>query len=287
MHCSARSVCLGSRLILIAAAACAAAFCQTPQPAPRPEFEVASIRPHASADNKAYVQAFQGRLVMQNFSLKQIILLAYEIPRNQVSGVQDWMDSSHFDIQATTASDATVRQMEGPMLRALLEDRFHLQVHRETMERPVIDLTVDKGGVKMHLSKAGSCIPYATDAPPPLPVPSAPQPTYCNFPRLAGDGLNWTLEGKGVTVAKLVTTLSRSGLDRPVIDKTGLTAAFDLHLKWTADVPEGIPGPGAAADPTGPSIFTALKEQLGLKLESAKEPVEILVIDHVEGPSEN
>jgi uncharacterized protein (TIGR03435 family) len=196
------------------------------------------------------------------------------------------MESDHFDIQATSAADATVKQVEGPMLRSLLEDRFHLKVHRETMERPAYDLTVDKGGVKTKLSKEGSCIPYSMDAPPP-PAQDALRTTWCDFPRLSGDGLNWTLDGKGVTVAKLVTTLSRSGLDRLVVDKTGLTGGFDLNLRWTADVSEGSPSSGAAIDPSAASIFTALKEQLGLKLESAKEPVEILVIDHVEQPSEN
>jgi uncharacterized protein (TIGR03435 family) len=287
MICCARCIYHCGILTLIAVAATSAADCQTPKPAPRPEFEVASIRPHASADNKAFVQAFQGRLVVQNFSLKQLILFAYDVPRNQVSGVQPWMESDHFDIQATSASDATVKQVEGPMLRALLEDRFHLKVHREMMERPVYDLIQEKGGVKMPLSKEGSCTPYAMDSPPPIPAQDAPRPTYCGFPRLAGDGLNWTLEGKGVTVGKLAATLSRSGLDRPIVDRTRLTGGFDLNLKWTADVSEGSPGSGATIDPTGPSIFTALREQLGLKLESAKEPVEILVIDHVEQPSEN
>jgi uncharacterized protein (TIGR03435 family) len=277
----------GRILSLIAVAATASAFCQSQQPAPRSEFEVASIRPHSSTDNKAFVQAFQGRLVMQNFSLKQIILFAYDVPRNQVSGVQSWMESDHFDIQATSAADANVKQVEGPMLRSLLEDRFHLKVHREMMERSVYDLTVEKGGVRMPLSKEGNCTPYAMDSPPPLPSPGAPHITYCNFPRLTGDGLNWALEGKGVTVGKLAATLSRSGLDRLVVDKTGLTGGFDLNLRWTADMPEGSPGSGATIDPTGASIFTALREQLGLKLESAKEPVEILVIDHVEQPSEN
>jgi uncharacterized protein (TIGR03435 family) len=273
--------------MLVAAAANAAAFCQSQQSVARPEFEVASIRPHASADNRAYVQALQGRLVMANFSLKQLILFAYDVPNNQVLGVQAWMDSNHFDIQATTESNATVKQVEGPMLQALLEERFHLKVHRETMERPVYELTVEKGGVKMQLSKEGSCTPYSMDSPPPIPAPSAPHPIYCDFPRLAGDGLNWTLDGTGVSVGKLATSLSRSGLDRPVFDRTGLTGEFDLHLKWAAEVPASAPGPGNIDDPTGLSIFTALKEQLGLKLESAKGPVEVLVIDHVEKPSEN
>jgi uncharacterized protein (TIGR03435 family) len=219
--------------------------------------------------------------------VKQLILFAYDVPKNQVSGVQPWMDSNHFDIQATTEKNPTVKQLEGAMLRALLEDRFQLKVHRETMARPVYELTVEKDGVKMQLSKEGSCILYPIDSPPPLPAPSSPRPVYCDFPRLAGDGLNWTLDGSRVTVGKLAITLSRSGLDRPIVDKTGLTGGFDLHLKWTADLPESAPESGTVVEPTGLSIFTALKEQLGLKLESAKAPVEILVIDHVEKPSEN
>ena len=275
-------------LLLVAVAANTVAFCQTMQEPPtRQEFDVASIRPHASADNRAFVQAVQGRLVMMNFSLKQLILFACDFPRNQVLGVQTWMDSDHFDIQATTESKATVKQMEGPMLRALLEERFQLKFHRETMVRPVYELTVEKGGLKMQPSKEGSCTPYVMDSPPPLIAPDAPRPNYCDFPRLAGNGLTWTLDGTGVSVGKLATSLSRSGLDRPVIDKSGIIGGFDLHLKWAADTPVSASGPAIADDPTTPSIFTALKEQLGLKLEPANSPVEILVIDHVEKPSEN
>ena len=286
MHGCARNLCFGMGLMLVAVGGNTAAFGQTQQPVARPGFEVASIRPHESSDNKAFVQALQGRLVMQNFSLKQLILFAYDVPNNQVSGVQSWMDSIRYDIQATTESNATVKQVEGPMLQVLLEGRFHLKVNRETMDRPVYALTVDKGGLKMQPSQGGSCTPYFMDSPPPTP-PNTPRLVYCDFPRLAGDGINWTLDGTGVSVGKLANTLSRSGLDRPVIDRTGLSGGFDLHLKWAGDVPEGAPGSGTVADPTGVSIFTALKEQLGLKLEATKGPVEVLVIDHVEKPSEN
>jgi hypothetical protein len=172
----ARSLYFGSGLILVAAVGNAAAFCQTQQPVTRPEFEVASIRPHANGDNRAYVQASEGRLAMANFSLKQLILFAYNVPNNQVSGVQAWMDSNHFDIQATTESAPTVKQLEGPMLQALLEERFQLKIHREAVERSVYELTVEKGGVKMQLSKEGSCTPYSMDSPPPHPV-------FCDFPR--------------------------------------------------------------------------------------------------------
>jgi uncharacterized protein (TIGR03435 family) len=278
---------LGRGLMLVAAAGNTVILSQTQQPVTLPVFDVASIKAHTNGDNKAYVQAFQGRLAMANFSLKQLILFAYNVPNNQVSGVQAWMESNHFDVQATTETTATVKQLEGPMLQALLEERFQLKVHRAVVERPVYLLTVEKGGLKMQLSKEGSCTPYSMESPPPLPAPNAPRSTYCGFPRLTGDGLNWTLDGPGVSIGKLASTLSRSGLDRPVVDKTGLVGGFDLHLRWTADVPEDAAKSGAIADSPGLSIFTALKEQLGLKLESSKAPVEILVIDHVEQPSEN
>jgi uncharacterized protein (TIGR03435 family) len=287
MYSCTRNLSFGGRLLIAAAATNAAAFCQTPEPAARPEFEVASIRLHANAGDKAYVQAFQGRLVMTNFSLKQLIVFAYDVPNNQVSGGQAWMDSNRYDIQAKAEGNSSVKQVEGPMLQALLEERFNLKAHRETAERPVYELTAEKGGVKMQLSKEGSCTPYSVDSPPPLPLPGAPHPVFCDFPRFGADGLNRTLDGAGVSMAKLAGSLSRFGLDRPVIDRTGLAGGFDLHLKWSLEAPANATGPGTTDDSAGLSIFTALKEQLGLKLESAKGPVEILVIDHVEKPSEN
>jgi uncharacterized protein (TIGR03435 family) len=197
------------------------------------------------------------------------------------------MDSEHFDIQATTESTATVKQMEGQMLQTLLKERFQLEVHRDAVDRPVYVLRIERSGVKVRLSKEGSCTPYLINSPPPLPAQNATQPVYCGYPRLTGDGLNWKLDGVGISTEKLATTLSRSGLDRPVIDRTELVGGFDLHLKWTADAPEDAAKASATADVTGLSVFSAVKEQLGLKLESARLPVEILVIDHVEKPSEN
>ena len=218
MYWSTRDLSFSGKLLLVAATN-AAAFCQTQQPAARPEFEVASIRLNANADDRAYVQAFQGKLVMTNFSLKQPILFAYDVPRNRVLGGQAWMDSDHYNIQAKSEGNASVKQVEGPMLQALLEERFNLKVHRETAERPVYELTVEKGGVKMQLSKKGSCTPYSVDSPPPLPVPGAPQPVFCDFPGLGADGLNRTLDGAGVSMAKLAASLSRFGLDRTAIDR--------------------------------------------------------------------
>jgi uncharacterized protein (TIGR03435 family) len=93
------------------------------------------------------------------------------------------MDSNHYDIQAKGEGNSSVKQVEGPMLQALLVERFNLKVHRETAERPVYELTAEKGDAKMQLSKEGSCTPYSMDSPPPLPLPGAPLPVFCDFPR--------------------------------------------------------------------------------------------------------
>jgi uncharacterized protein (TIGR03435 family) len=159
---------------------------------------------------------------------------------------------------------------------------------------PVYELTVAKGGAKLQRSKEGSCIPYSADSPPlPSPAPGAPRSTFCGYPRLGVDGLNRTLDGAGVSMAVLATNLSRtynSELGRNVIDGTGLDGTFDVHLKWTMEAPASLDAPGdpSAAQSSGsPSILTAIQEQLGLKLESAKGPVEVLVIDHIEKASAN
>lgn len=177
------------------------------------------------------------------------------------------------------------------MLQALIEDRFKVMLHRETRQLPVFELTVAKGGLKLRPSKEGSCTPYSMDSPPPAaPAPGSVPPTFCGFPRSGFDGLHRTLEGTGVSIATLATNLSRLELHRTIIDRTGLPGTFDVHLKWSSDAPAGPGGPGTAPAPNlteAPSIFTAVQQQLGLKLESTKGPVEVLIIDHVEKPGAN
>jgi uncharacterized protein (TIGR03435 family) len=168
--------------------------------------------------------------------------------------------------------------MTGPMLQTLLEDRFKLKLHRETKQLPVYELTLAKSGAKMPRTKAGGCIPFTLDSPPPPPLaPGEPQRTFCGFRGFGVDGLNRKLEVFGVTIADLVAALQRSELRRTIIDKTGLAGTYDVRMTWALDSPSS----------DGPSIFTAIQEQLGLKLESAKGPVQVLVIDHVEKPSAN
>jgi uncharacterized protein (TIGR03435 family) len=281
----------GIKLVLVAVYA-SFVFGQTQFPPAHPRFEVASVKRNTGSDGRSFLQAVQGRLIMTNLPLRRLILNAYDLQDYQLSGDPPWASSEHYDIQAKADGNPSVREMEGPMLRVLLEDRFKLTIHRETRQLPVYELTIGKAGAKLQLSKEGSCTPYSENSPPPTSTPGQPRPNFCGFHTTPGDGLNRTLDGEGITMAALATTLSRtyvSLLGRNVIDATGLTGPYDVHLKWAMDSLSAPAGPNVTppSDATGPSIFTALQEQLGLKLESTKGPVEVLVLDHVERPSEN
>jgi uncharacterized protein (TIGR03435 family) len=243
-----------------------------------------------------------GRITLECAELRDLILTAYGIYasggaadprafRMQVLGGPGWIDSSRYDVAAKADGNPPLTQMYGPMLRALLEDRFKLKIHRETKEVPVYLLTVAKGGPRLKAAKAGSCIPTDINHPLPQLVPGQPRPRACGSQVTATDG---TFEMYGATMAELSTQLAIRS-DRDVIDKTGIAGMFDIHLEASrADLmPRFLAGrgdpssPPLASDSTGPSIFTALQQQLGLKLESGKNPVEFLVIDQIEKPSEN
>jgi len=260
---------------------------QTPEANPsagKLEFEVASVKPSASTtDLRAYVQAVPGRLNIRNFTPRTLIQFAYEVADYQVLGGPSWITSAHYDIQAKAERSPSSHQMTGPMLQSLLADRFGLALHREKRQMTVYALTAPKGTAKLQRTADGSCVLYSMDAPPPkLPQPGSPQPNFCGFPQTLVNGLNRTLDGKALTLAQLATSLARGELRRPVIDKTGLDEKFDIHLTWMVDPPNGQP---VTSD--GASIFTALQEQLDLKLESTRGPVEVLVIDRMDRPSEN
>jgi uncharacterized protein (TIGR03435 family) len=282
----------GRNSFLAAVTLASAVVSEAQSPLVRSGFDVATIKPAANANGQSLLQATPGRLRMTNLTLRRLILNAYGVQDYQLSGDPSWLASEHYDIQATAAGNTSVQQMEGPMLQVLLEERFKLTLHRETRQLPVYDLAVPKGGAKLQTSKEGSCTPYLEDsAPPPAAAPGQPNRNYCGL-HLTVSGLNRALDGKGVTVAALAANLSRnytSDLGRTVIERTGLTGTFDVHLTWSIDPLAGPAAPDTASPPdlAGPSLFTALQDQLGLRLESAKGPVEVLVIDHIEKPSEN
>jgi uncharacterized protein (TIGR03435 family) len=198
-----------------------------------------------------------------------------------IQGGPAWIRSELYNINAKAEGSPGEGMMWGPMLQALLEDRFKLKIHRETREVPVYALTVAKGGSKLKPFTEGSC----TALPLTLPRPTLPPgQQYCNaFVRVQQP----SVEAQGATLAEF-SKLVALVFDRPVIDRTGIAGKFDIHLEFAVDESTPKLRPSDPDDSArGVSIFTAIQQQLGLKLESAKGPGEFLVIDRVERPSGN
>jgi uncharacterized protein (TIGR03435 family) len=264
----------------------------------RPKFEVASIKPckDTTAPDERTGAASAAlsspeRLTEGCQTVKSLIELAYvtfangrvNLPPNPpVEGGPSWINSERYQINAKPEHPQTQAFMKGPMLQTLLEDRFKLRIYRATREIPVYALSVAKGGSKLQPFKEGSCIPidfaefFAQFPPPPLPDPPQGQ-KYCPNQGVM-KGPNLTLDAPGATLSDFVKLSLH--LDRPIIDKTGLTGKFNIHLEYAPDQTTEDPA-------AGPSIFTALQQQLGLKLDPAKAPGELLIIDSIERPSEN
>jgi uncharacterized protein (TIGR03435 family) len=209
-----------------------------------------------------------------------------------MKGGPSWIYNERYTIEAKAEGTPNRRTMMGPMLQALLEDRFHLKVHQETEEAAVYALTVAKSGPKLQRLEEGGCTPIAAG-----PTPGQNKPR-CGTVHSGRSGTNRTFDVVGLSVAGF-SGLLRGFLDRPVIDKTELTGLFNFHLEFAPDeFTKGIffssddsTSSGVSATPSdqslGQSIFGALQQQLGLKLEQAKGPHGFLVIDHVGGLSEN
>jgi uncharacterized protein (TIGR03435 family) len=266
------------------------AFAQTPA---TPRFEVASIKPtaHERSGMGTFHPSPGGRLTVANMTLKGLIQIAWEVQSFQISGGPAWIDSVCYDISAKAENGFNAGEVL-PMVQSLLADRFHVAIHKEAKELPVYKLVLSRKdgdlGPQLRVAKDGSCEPYDATKAPPRREPNKPPALPCGYWNL---GLV-ELRGASIDIARMVRPLSRV-LGRTVVDQTGLTGKYDLTLRWTPDeaqmalsLPPDAPNL-TRIDSTGPSIFVALQEQLGLKLESAKGPVEVLVIDHVERPGEN
>jgi bla regulator protein blaR1 len=264
------------------------------------EFEVASVKRNASGGNFVQLGGDPGgRFTATNVPLKLLIRQAYQLQDSQVVGGPNWINTDRFDIIAKAPGPLALPAPGGPpgpfqlMMRALLADRFKLAVHTESRELPIYALTLARrdGKTGSQLRPAAvDCVALFAARGRGGPPPAPPQPGErlpCGL-RL-GPG---NLSGGGVTMAQLSTTLSQF-VQRIVVDRTGLTGNFDIDLTWTPDqLPQGRgePPPGVQLppiDPNGPSIFTAVQEQLGLKLDSQRGPVDVLVIDRVEQPTED
>lgn len=242
------------------------------------KFEVASIKPNAASDNRVMIRmAPGGTVMMTGVTVRQLIAQAYDMRDFQISGGPGWIAADHWDINAKAedggappAGPAQMQTAMRAMMRNLLEERFGLKVRQETKEMPAYVLLPGKNGPKLKDAEAG-----------------AQQGQRIRM----GRGL---IESTGMPMSALAQQLSQQ-LGRPVVDKTGLTGLYAVELKFTPEPGHsgGMPGPPpspdapppAAAD--GPTIFTALQEQLGLRLDSQKTSVPVLVIEAVNRPSEN
>jgi uncharacterized protein (TIGR03435 family) len=253
-----------------------------------PQFEVASIKPAAPGAHGAFFRNSPGgRVTISNLTLWALILNAYRIQPFQISGGPAWFNSDRYDIVAKAETTLNPGELQ-LMLQALLADRFHLTLHRETRELPVFALVMarknGKLGPALIESQEGGCTPFDPTKPPAAPAKSPARP--CGRMMMNP----WAVRAISVPIADLISSLP-TVLGRQVIDKTGLTGKYDITMDWTPDEaqlalrPPDAPRP--PSDLSGPSIHQALQEQLGLKLNSQKGPVEILVIDHAEKPSEN
>ncbi len=252
-----------------------------------PEFEVASIKPSRPDAHSSNLNFRPGHLITENLNLRFVLQYAYGLSsgsNDQMPGGPSWLESARFDIDATE-SEGLAKQLEAmpteersrvqrEMVQRLLAERFQLKIHRETRQLPVDALEVAKGGSKMKPTAAAAM----ADA-------SAP-------PRWGGlrhDGRGH-IEGRGATMEMftgMLAMLPEVG-GRLVVDRTELQGRYDFVLQWTPDDGAGgFASGGGGGSEGGPSLFAAMEEQLGLRVAPRKAPVEVLVIDHVEKPSEN
>jgi uncharacterized protein (TIGR03435 family) len=289
------------RLILMAAT-CAVfatpAFLRMPildaQATTNPTFEVASVRPNKTGDGRVMLGLQPGgRFNATNVPLRLLLRQAFNVQESQIIGGPDWMGSDRFDIVAKAPEGEFTADVMRPMLRSLLAERFKLVVHNETREMPIYALVKARADGKLGPNLAPAAVDCAAvmrgrrgGGPPPAP-PQPGQKLECGF--MIGPG---RLNAGGMPLLNLAQTLS-SQVGRIVLDRTELTGNYDFELTYSFEglgsvFPGGGPplvnGAPAPVDPNMPNLFTALQEQLGLKLDSQRGAVDVIVIDSVEQP---
>jgi uncharacterized protein (TIGR03435 family) len=255
-----------SSIVWLLVAVATAGFAQSPK------FDVASLKPTQSPGPNSTVRPSPSgdRYIGTNASLRLMIQVAYRLKLEQIVGGPDWVASDTWDLNAKTDKQATTDDLR-LMLQDLLAERFHLKLRRDTKELPAYILSVDKSGPKLT--------PH--------------QPTH------AGDQwidqpqqpfLHVKLSARFSTMDYFAFRLSQL-MDRPVVDHTDLKGGFDFELTYTRDLPPNMSPTallnGEPIDTSGPNVYAALRQQLGLKLEAQKTAVEVRVIEHVEKPTEN
>jgi uncharacterized protein (TIGR03435 family) len=287
----------------LALAVAALAIIRAQSPSPAPKFEAVSIKPCSpTSNNIGALSQSPGRFTINCRTVLNLIRQSYitfangsvlNLPAQQppIERGPAWINTDLYTIEAKTEGTPNQGTMFGPMMRALLEDRFQLKLHSETRKIPVYNLTVARSGPKLQPATEGACRPLDVDHPPTTDQPRVP---ICGLAAITANGF----DARGVTMADLSRTLR---LDRPVIDKTGITGTFDFPALSKGDLtaplpPPPPPPPGATPSPPPPTladtvdtfaIVQSALQKFGLKLESAKGPGEFLVIDRIERPSEN
>jgi uncharacterized protein (TIGR03435 family) len=265
----------GLTLNLIRATAETAWKIPEPPPPPRmmpadadPAFEVASVKLTNPGQRGGGIRVQGRQFSATNLSVGNLILLAYGIHPHQLLGAPDWIEKDGYDVlgKPDVEGQPNNKQMQA-LIQKLLADRFSLKFHREKRDLSVYAIVVGKSGAKLTKAEGD---------PKAYPLMFFYGPSKFN--------------AKGATMADFAVFLQRGVLDRPVLDQTGLTGRYDFGLLWRPEVPSGAAGnnPPSPSDGDGlPDIYAAIQQQLGLKLEAMKTPTEVIVIDHLEKPSEN
>lgn len=251
------------RFVAILAAAAASGLAQTPQPVMQ-SFDAASIKPAKPGTRGYSIQPLPGRVSAQNVTLKLLIAEAYHVYDFQISGGPKWLDDDRYDVEAKAAGEATPNKNQlRAMLRSLLADRFSLTIHHDTKEMQVFALEAAKGGTKAQPAKH-------PDSPVMFRVFQRRQITAENAPLdYLTEALTWLL-------------------GRPVLDQSGLEGSFDYKLEWAPDelqiqAQEAPP----QTDGSAPSLSAALQQQMGLRLVSKKDAVDLIAVDKAERPTAN
>lgn len=235
-------------------------------------FDVASFKPSAPGGRGGQIRPAQGgaRYEATNCPIRLMIQVAFRLKPEQIVGGPDWMDTDRYDMNARAEKPSNGDELH-QMLMNLLVDRCQLKFHKETKEMPAYVLTVDKAGHKLTAHEANNVGDVWIDQ----QIQAATKVT-----------MNATFVDMNYLAFRLGQLM-----DKPIVDMTALKGSYDFKLAYTRDLPPGVPADaqinGEPIDTSGPSIFQALKQQLGLEMKSQKAPVDVIVIDHMVKPSEN
>lgn len=267
-----------------------------------PKFEVATIKPAGGSDDRIMMMITPDGVSMNGVQTQMLLHEAFRVEDDRILGAPGWVKSTRYDIQAKVAADDAPKleklkiDERRSMLLPLLIERFNLKYHHETRELPGYALVIAKGGPRMKASEVSDTPadpkPAGSGANPKPDSPASGSSLPRRMMRFMGRG---HLESDGTNTELLARVLSQQ-LGRTVVDKTGLTGNYDFTLQWTPDdapppmhggADGGPPHNESGTDAVGPSLFTAVQEELGLKLEPTKGAVDVIVIDHIDPPSEN